>query len=131
MLSTYYSEYAVAAVFVFVALSIPMGMLTVSLLGSFVRMRPQRSSKVKSEPYESGVIAINPKPRLFRFHYYYYAILFVTLDVETVLLYPVAVNYGVFSAQFGATALVALLVFLVVVTLPFVHAWRKGVLEWR
>ena len=51
-------------------------------------------------------------------------------DVETVLLFPWAIKYGVLSKQFGVIAFLAVLVFLVVVTLGYLYAWRKGALEW-
>jgi NADH-quinone oxidoreductase subunit A len=54
----------------------------------------------------------------------------VVFDVETVIIYPWAVKYGLLSQQFGFIALGAMLVFLFVVTIPFVYAWRKGDLEW-
>ena len=69
------------------------------------------------------------RPR-FNFRYYYYALLFVVFDVETVFLYPWAVRYGVLTKQFGLFALGAVLVFLAVVTVAYVYAWRKKALEW-
>ena len=72
-----------------------------------------------------------PPPTRFNVRYYYYALLFVIFDVETILLYPWAVQYSILSQEFGARALVAGLVFLFVVTLGFVYAWRKRILEWR
>ena len=71
-----------------------------------------------------------PKPARFNFRYYYYALLFVVFDVETVFLYPWAVRYGVLTKQFGLFALGAVLVFLAVVTVAYVYAWRKKALEW-
>ena len=96
----------------------------------FVRVRPSQTSKVKRTSYESGLRPFSPKPRLFNIRYYYYAILFVVFDVETVLLFPWAIKYGVLSKQFGVIAFFAVLVFLVVVTLGYLYAWRKGALEW-
>ena len=127
----YFRQYGLLAIFIVIAVGIPVGMLAISFLGSLVRIRPKHSSVVKRSSYESGLAPFSPKPKLFRFQYYYYAILFVTFDVETILLYPVAASYGVVSAQFGIGALIAVLVFLLVVTLPFVQAWRKKALDWK
>jgi len=54
----------------------------------------------------------------------------VVFDVETVFLFPWAVKYGVMSMQFGFAALVAVGVFLIVVTFAYAYAWRKRALEW-
>ena len=55
---------------------------------------PGQTSIVKRSSYESGLRPFSPKPRLFNIRYYYYAILFVVFDVETVLLFPWAIKYG-------------------------------------
>ena len=60
--------------------------------------------------------------------YYNFAILFVVFDIETVLLFPWAVKYGVLSQQFGLLAFGAMMVFLAVVTIAYLYAWRKGAL---
>ena len=74
---------------------------------------------------------LGAKPSRFNFRYYYYALLFVAFDVETVLLYPWAVRHGVLSSQFGWAALGAVFVFLFVVTVGYLYAWRKKALEWQ
>ena len=66
----------------------------------------------------------------FNIRDYYFAVVFVVFDVETVFLYPWAVRYGVLSKEFGFFAFGAMMVFLGVVTLGYVYAWRKRALEW-
>lgn len=127
----YLQEYGALLIFVGLVVGIPMMLLMVSFAGSLIKARPQRSSPVKREAYESGMRPFSKKPSRFSFRYYYFALLFIIFDVETVLLFPVAVSYGVVSSQFGIAVLVALLVFLLVVTLPFLYAWSRGTLEWN
>ena len=116
--------------FLLVAIGVPIGMLLMSWAAEFVRVRPRQTSKVKRSSYESGLRPFSPKHRLFNIRYYYYAILFVVFDVETVLLFPWAIKYGVLSQEVGLIAFFAVLVFLIVVTLGYLYAWRKGALEW-
>lgn len=125
----YFREYGVLAIFLSVAIAVPLGMLGLSRLGQVFRVRPHRTSKIKRSSYESGMRPFSPRPKLFNMRYYNYAILFVVFDVETVLLFPWAIRYGVLSQQFGLLAFGAMMIFLAVVTLAFLYAWRRGELE--
>ena len=62
----------------------------------------------------------------FKVQYYLYALAFVIFDIETVFLYPWAVAYG----QLGLFALFEMVVFLAILTIGLVYAWKKGALEW-
>ena len=130
MLDDYLRQYGLLAVFLAVAIAVPVGMLLMSYMASFIRVRPSRTSNIKRTAYEGGMRPFSPRPARFNFRYYYFALLFVVFDVETVLLYPWAVRYGVLSAQFGWAVLGAVLVFLFVVTVAYAYAWRKKALEW-
>jgi NADH-quinone oxidoreductase subunit A len=131
MIQDYFRSYAVLIIFAAVAVAVPIGMLGISYMASMVKVRPQRSTRIKRAPYEGGMRPLGARPRRFNFRYYYYALLFVAFDVETVLLYPWAVRHGVLSRQFGWAALGVVLVFLFVVTVGYLYAWRKKALEWQ
>jgi NADH:ubiquinone oxidoreductase subunit 3 (subunit A) len=147
----YFRQYGLVAIFVLVAVSVPIGMLMLSKLGTLTGMRPTRATPTEPEPidaaitpeevrrraqivkmatYESGMRAVGSRWTRFNFRYYYFALLFVVFDVETIFLYPWAVRYGVLSETFGWIVLAEVLVFLAVVTLGYVYAWRKKALEW-
>ena len=126
----YLHQYGVLVLYSLLAIAVPVGMLLLSYFATFLKIRPSVPSKVKSAAYESGLPPFGPKPVMFNFRYYYYAILFVVFDVETVLIFPWAVKYGVMTKQFGLIAMFAMFVFLFVATVPFIYAWRKGDLEW-
>jgi len=53
--------------------------------------------------------------------------LFILFDIETILLYPVAVQLR----AFGTFALVEIIVFIVLLAVAFVYVWRRGALAWR
>ena len=147
----YFRQYGLIAVFVLIAVSVPVGMLMMFKMGTMLGMRPTRPVPTEEEPidgnitpeegkrraqivklatYESGMRAVGTRWTRFNFRYYYFALLFVVFDVETIFLYPWAVRYGVLSETFGWVVLAEVLVFLAVVTLGYVYAWRKKALEW-
>jgi len=78
------------------------------------------------EPYECGSEPVGPPWVQFRIGYYVYALLFVVFDIETVFLYPWAVTFS----ELAVFGLVAMMGFLVLITVPFVYEWRRGGLEW-
>jgi NADH-quinone oxidoreductase subunit A len=130
MFEDYFRQYALLIIFAAAAVTVPIGMLTMSYLAQFIKVRPSRPTPVKESAYEGGMPPFSDRPARFNFRYYYYALLFVVFDVETVFLFPWAVKYGVMSRQFGFAALGAVLIFLIVVTFAYAYAWRKRALEW-
>ena len=63
----------------------------------------------------------------FRVGYYLFAILFLMFDVETVFLFPWAVQ----MRSLGAQGLVSIVIFFSILVLGLVYAWKKGALEWK
>jgi len=63
----------------------------------------------------------------FNFRYYFFALLFVIFDVQVVFLYPWAVEFN----QLKLFGLVVMLVFILIMMVGFVYAWKKGVLKWN
>ena len=59
-----------------------------------------------------------------------YALLFVMFDVEAVFIFPWAVQLQPLTDNYGVQPLVSMIVFIVVLALGLVYAWRKGVLRW-
>ena len=84
MFDDYFRNYAILIIFFGVAIGVPLGMLGISYMGSFIKVRPQRTTRIKRAPYEGGMRPLGDKPARFNFRYYYYALLFVAFDVETV-----------------------------------------------
>ncbi|WP_153396239.1 NADH-quinone oxidoreductase subunit A [Ornithinicoccus halotolerans] len=112
-------------VLMFFALGI--GFAAVSLLGGVLVGR-RTYNRAKAEPYECG---IQPTPQAhgggkIPVKYYLTAMLFIVFDVEVLFLYPFAVAFD----QVGLFSVVAMILFLVVVSVPFVYEWSRGGLEW-
>jgi NADH-quinone oxidoreductase subunit A len=80
----------------------------------------------KSIAYESGVDPVGQGWSQSQIRYYVFALLFVMFDVEAVFIFPWAVRLE----GLGAFALVEMVVFVVILALGLVYAWRKGVLRW-
>ena len=63
----------------------------------------------------------------FNFRYYFYALIFLALDILVVFLYPWAVSVR----QLGFFGLIAILILVFIVVVGYMYAWRKKVLEWK
>ena len=119
-------------------------LLSVGLLAVGSALGPKRSGSVKEMPYESGMDPIHSARRRFDVRFHLVAIAFLVFDVELLFLYPWAVASRnpeglapVFAAAGPNSGFTRELVFfeviffLVMLTVGFVYAWRKGVFRWR
>ena len=88
---------------------------------------PKSYNAQKGEAYECGIPTRGESMAQFKVGYYLYAILFLMFDVETVFLYPWAVNVR----SLGSDGLLCIALFFGIVVLGLVYAWRKGALEWK
>jgi NADH-quinone oxidoreductase subunit A len=88
---------------------------------------PSRPSKVKSQPYESGLPSEVRSTFRFGISFYLIAMLFILFDIEVVFLYPVALQLDLF----GVFALVETIIFVVLLLVAFVFVWKRGALEWK
>ncbi len=87
---------------------------------------PTKPNPTKLAPYESGVPDVTPvKPR-FTPRFYVIAMLFVVFDLEVVFIYPWAVSFD-FLGLYG---FVDMLIFLGLLAIGYIYAWKKGALEW-
>jgi len=91
------------------------------------RLVPWNPNPVKESTYECGMETIGKAWVQFNFRYYFYALLFIALDVLVIFLYPWAVELK----QLGLSALIAILIFVLIIMVGYVYAWRKKVLEWK
>ncbi|HSV86458.1 MAG TPA: NADH-quinone oxidoreductase subunit A [Levilinea sp.] len=94
-------------------------------LGAF--FGPRRPSARKGQPYESGMRPYGPGSRRVSVRYYLVAVLFILFDIEVVFVLPWAVVFR----DLGVSGLISMIVFLVVLEVAFLYAWKKGALEWE
>jgi NADH-quinone oxidoreductase subunit A len=89
-------------------------------------IRPSTPSPAKLEAYECGIKAASNSRGRYTVRFYIVAILFVIFDVETVLLFPWAVRYR----ALGWFGVAEVFVFLGILVVGYIWAYRKGALEW-
>jgi len=88
---------------------------------------PRKPGPDKNATYECGLESKGDAWVQFRSEYYLYAIIFLIFDVETIFLLPFAVAF----TGLGVGAFLSLMVFLFLLVIGLVWAWKKGVLTWR
>lgn len=87
---------------------------------------PHRPNPIKQQSYECGIETVGDTWVQFKVQYYIYALVFVVFDVEAVFLFPIAAAFG----QLDLFAIVATVVFIILLADGLIYAWGRGVLEW-
>jgi len=120
------ADYGYIAILLVAAISIPALIL---FLAKALAAKPKRPDPegVKTDTYECGMKTIGSSWLQFNFRYYFYALLFVVFDIETVFLYPWAVHFK----QLKLFGFVEMLIFILILVVGLVYAWKKKVLEWK
>ncbi len=103
-----------------VAVLIPLTLVIAKLV------RPEKPEKAKLMAYECGVDPIGDSRQRYTVRFYIVAILFVVFDVETIFLFPWAVQYK----QLGLFGFVEMMIFLAILVVGYIWIWKKGALEW-
>jgi NADH-quinone oxidoreductase subunit A len=93
-------------------------------------LRPARPSSGpgKYETYECGLDPVGGDWAQAQIRYYVYAYLYALFAVESVFLFPWAVIFD--RPGFGGAAIVEMAIFVAVLALGLLYAWRKKVLHW-
>jgi NADH-quinone oxidoreductase subunit A len=110
-------------IFIFLAIAIAFPVVTI-LAAKLIR--PSSPSLTKLEAYECGIKAASDSRGRYSVRFYIIAILFVIFDVETIFLFPWAVRYRTLG-WFGVSEIV---VFLAILVVGYIWAYKKGALEW-
>jgi len=109
---------------ILVALAAGLAVLVVILGHTF---GPKRPTTRKAAPYESGMTPYGPGSRRMCIRYYLVAVLFILFDVEVVFFLPWAVVFK----KLGLFGLIEMLVFIAILLVGYIYAWKKGALEWE
>jgi len=117
------------AIAIFIALTTLVGIIAIVLGAIF---GPKRPTAKKSMPYESGMNPIGPGTRRIPVRFYLIAVLFILFDIEVVFLIPWALVFNNFvKAGQGLFMLGEMSVFIAILLVGYVYAWKKGALEWE
>lgn len=131
--NTYYLQVAQIAIFVFAGFALPIvGMIGLSFLLQWI-FRYGRPNPLKNQPYECGMKPIQEAYVQFDIRYYLYALLFIVFDIEIVFLIPwaMASHAPAIDAINPWTGPIEILIFVAILTVGLIYAWKKGALEWE
>ena len=106
-----------------------VGLAALFVAGGLIFSRliaPHNPGQIKNTPYECGEQPIGGAWIQFNVGYYLFGLLFLVFDVEAAFLYPWAVAFR----DVGFVGLVEALIFLLVLIIGLVYAWKKSALEW-
>lgn len=117
-------EFGYIGLFLLIAILFPAGGLITSYV---ISPRAKTKSAIRGRPYESGMETIGPTWVQYHAQYYLYALIFVIFDVEAIFLFPWALQFN----QLGLYAFVEVAIFVAILLVGFVYAWKKRALEWR
>src|SRR5207244_7864320 len=101
--------------------------LPVAAIAAMSLVRPQKPNPTKLSPYECGVASpTEAHDHRFSVRYFLIAVLFVVFDVETIFLFPWALMYH----KLRLFGFVEMLIFLGILVVGYLYAWRRGALNW-
>jgi NADH-quinone oxidoreductase subunit A len=102
-------------------------MIIIPIVLRFLKIVPHNPNPIKNSTFECGMETVGKTWVQFNFHYYFYALIFLALDVLVVFLYPWALSLR----ELGVFSFVAVLILIFIVLIGYIYAWRKKVLEWK
>jgi NADH-quinone oxidoreductase subunit A len=121
------ANYGYIGLFVIFAIFFTVVILLLPVALRFLKIVPRKPNPAKRSTYECGMTTIGKTWVQFNFRYYFYALMFIALDVLVVFLYPWAVEIR----GLGYFGFIAILIFILIVVVGYTYAWRKKVLEWK
>ncbi len=89
-------------------------------------MAHKREEKLKLSPYECGPLP-NKQPNRISAQFYLIALLYILFDVEILFMYPWAVDFKIL----GVFGFIEMALFIFILGIGFIYAWKKGALEWQ
>ena len=122
MLPSYAHQYAFIGLLTLTAIGFGIAPLLLNRL-----LAPKKPGPTKDSAYECGMESQGDPWVQFRVQYYIYALLFVIFDVEVIFVFPWALVWK----SLGPVVLAEMLLFLGILAVGLVYAWKKGVLEWE
>lgn len=90
-------------------------------------LAPTSINSQKLEAYECGVPTEGSSWIQYNVGYYLFALIFLVFDVEIVFLFP----WAVVVRDLGLIAFIEILIFITILFLGLLYAWRTGALKWQ
>jgi NADH-quinone oxidoreductase subunit A len=121
------AEYGLIGLFFIVVLLFSLVMVLIPIALKYLKIVPSNPNPAKTSIFECGMETIGKTWVQFNFHYYFFALIFVAIDVLFIFLYPWAVQLR----ELGVYSLVVVLILVFIVFIGYIYAWKKKVLEWK
>ncbi len=121
------TDFGYIGLFVVVAIFFAVLILLIPAALRLIGVIPRKPNPVKNSTFECGMETVGKSWVQFNFRYYFYALMFLALDILVVFLYPWAVGLR----ALGLFGLFAILFFIIIVFIGYLYAWKKKVLEWK
>jgi len=115
-------DYGIVGLFFVIGIAFVSAAFIVSWL-----LRPRDPNPVKNSTYECGEIVKGSSRVQFNVSYYLVALLFVIFDIEVLFLVPWIVVFR----ELGMVAYVEMMIFIAILVVGLIYAWKKGVFEWQ
>ena len=115
-------EYVAIALMIVVATAVAL-----IAIGLGTLFGPKKNTQAKAMPYESGMNPYGEGTRRMPVRFYLVAVLFILFDIEVVFFLPWAITFR----QLGLFGLIEMVIFIVILLVGYVYAWKKGALEWE
>jgi NADH-quinone oxidoreductase subunit A len=121
------ADYGLIGLFFVVAILFSVVMIVLPIILRYLKIIPSNPNPIKESIFECGMETVGKTWVQFNFHYYFYALVFLALDVLVVFLYPWAVQLK----QLGPFGLYVVLILVFIVFVGYLYAWKKKALEWK
>ena len=115
-------EYVAIAVIIVLAT-----LIALIAIGLGILFGPRKNTLAKNIPYESGIKPYGEGTRRMPVRFYLIAVLFILFDIEVIFFLPWAMVFR----QLGLFGLAEMIIFIVILLVGYVYAWKKGALEWE
>jgi len=121
------ADFGFVGLFIIVAIAFSALLIILPVVFRYLKVVPYNPNPIKNATFECGMETIGKTWVQFNFRYYFFALIFLALDILAVFLYPWAVELR----QLGTTGFLGALVFIAVIVVGYLYAWQKKVLEWK
>jgi len=121
------ANYGLIGLFFIVVIAFTLLMVVIPIALRYVKLVPNNPNPIKNSIFECGMETIGKTWVQFNFRYYFYALVFLALDVLVIFLYPWAMQLR----ELGAFSLYVVLILVAIILVGYLYAWKKKVLEWK
>jgi NADH-quinone oxidoreductase subunit A len=120
-------DFGYIALFLVITLLFVAVMLLLPIILRMIGIVPKKPNAEKNSPFECGMPTIGKTWIRFNVRYYFFALIFLVLDVFAVFLFPWVTDLR----NLGGPAFIVMLVLIVIIVVAYIYAWKKKALEWK